>query len=128
MTYAEIKELVMHQIGFDGDDVTEFEPYIAAYVNEAYNELVYAYAGAYVPSTAYPILEEGSDLPLTPDWTHMAISNWATWCVYRNGSPSKQARGRELKDAFEKTVSRVRTAGGSAGITTKITTFSNIPD
>lgn len=117
----------MHQINYDSEDVLDFEPYIDAYINDGYNELVYAYDGSYAPSTAYPSLVEGSDLPLTPVWTHMALANYGTWCTFRNGSPSKQARGYPFKQAFEDVVSRVRTAGGSTGITTKITTFSNIP-
>lgn len=128
MTYAEIKDLVMHQINYDSEDVTDFEPYIDAYVNEGYNELVYAYAGVYAGSTSYPVLSDGSDLPLTPVWTHKSLADWATWCVYRNGNPSRQNRGYPFRQSFENVVSRVRTAGGSTGITTKITTFTNIPE
>jgi hypothetical protein len=130
MTYAEIKDLVMHQINYDSDDVDEYEPYIGAYINEGYNELVYAYAGVYVTnaSTTYPTLVNGEDEPATPEWTHKALADWATWMVYRNGSPAKQNRGYLYKQSFDQMVGRVRAAGGSTGIAAKITVFSNVPD
>ena len=130
MTYAEIKDLVMHQINYDSEDVSDFEPYIGAYINDGYNEMAYAYAGEFVTnaSTTYPSLVNGVDTPATPEWTHKAIADWATWCVYRNGSPAKQNRGYVYRQSFEETRNRVRAMGGSTGITTKITNFSNIPD
>jgi hypothetical protein len=127
MTYAEIKDLVMFQTNNDSDDLGDFLPYVNTYVNEGYNLLVQAYAGKYL-GTDYPPLYHDEETPLTPAWTHKALADWATWCIYRNGNPSKQNRGYVFRQAAEIMFSQIRSAGGSTGIATPVTQFTNIPD
>ena len=129
MTYAEIKDLVMFQTNNDSEDLGDFMPYINGYVNEGYDRLVLAYAGVHLTATGtYKPLYNDEDSPLTPIWTHKALSDWATWCIYKNGNPQKQQRGLLFRQSAELVESQIRSAGGSAGLTTKITAFTNIPE
>ena len=129
MTYAEIKDRVMFQTNNDSEDLGDFMPYINRYVNEGYDRLVLAYAGVHTSATGtYTPLYNDSDSPLTPVWTHGALADWATWCIYRNGNPQKQQRGLSFKDDAEEIERQIRSAGGSTGLATPITAFSNIPD
>jgi hypothetical protein len=127
VTYAEIKDLVMFQTNNDSEDLGDFMPYINGYVNEGYDRLVLAYAGEHTGGD-YPPLYNDTDVPLTPAWTHKALSDWATWCIYKNGNPQKQQRGLLFRQSAELVESQIRSAGGSAGLTTKITAFTNIPE
>ena len=128
MTYAEIKDLVMFQTNNDSDDLGDYLPYVSSYVNEGYDKLVLAYTGTHTDAAgAYPPLYNDSEVPLTPGWTHKAIADWATWLVYRNGNPQKQQRGFVFEQSAEQVFSRVRSAGGAAGIANPVTQFTNIP-
>lgn len=107
MLFGQMKNQVMHQTGNDLDDLGEFMPYLAGYLNEGYDRLVYAYSGAHAGSKEYPWLENDGAEPKLPEWCHAAIADWATWLVYRNGNPSKQNRGSVFRSSFAETESRV---------------------
>lgn len=122
MTLQDIKEFVMNQTGNDVADVTEYMPFLLEYINEGYDRLVYAYTKEHIAadSTSYPPLANDTDTPNLSAWTHLGIANWATWCVYRNGNPSKQNRGFQFRAAAEETATQIR--GGS-----KTVNFFNMP-
>lgn len=129
MTYAEIKNLVMFQTNNDADDLGDYLPQVNTYVNEGYEELILAYASEHLDADGdYPPLRNDSETPLLPIWSHKALADWATWCIYRNGNPQKQQRGSVFKEDFDTVMRRIRGAGGSTGITTPITAFTNLPD
>ena len=131
MYFSEIKAFVMHQTNNDSDDLGDFAPYLNGYINEGYEELVQAYAGEAThvlsTSTTYPPLRNDSDVPAIPEWAHLALAHYATYCIYGNGTQQKQNRGYPFLAKYKEVLSKIRHAGGSAGIATPITTFSNIP-
>jgi hypothetical protein len=122
VTLKDIKEFVMSQTGNDVADVTEYMPFLLEYINEGYDRLVYATAREHIAadSESYPPLADDADTPNLPIWAHLAIANWATWCVYRNGNPSKQSRGVQFRAAAEETATQIR--GGS-----NTASFFNMP-
>lgn len=103
MTLAEIKNLIMFQTNNDKDDLGDYLPYLLDYINEGYDRLVQAWCGSRVSvdSDVYTPLRHDKSQPETPDWTHKAIADWATWLVYRNGSPDKQNRGSVFRSSAE---------------------------
>ena len=123
MTFQEIKATALTQTNNDIEDIDEFLPHLDGYVNEGYDQLVVAYAGAHAGTDAYPRLANDEDAPKLPEWTHPALANWATWLLYRNGNPQKQQRGLYFKAAFEDALSRVYLEGGEKG---KRTRFINV--
>lgn len=143
MTFPELQSYVMHQTNNDVEDLGDFMPYLAGYLNDGYDRLINAYAGAHVGDSGYPLLAavpeagEGEEqlpdmVPNLPVWTHQAIADWATWLVYRNGNPTKQQRGLSFRASAEEVASRVRASGGLAGDTARaagqrIEQFKNIP-
>lgn len=118
MTLGEIKSQVMFQTNNDDEDIVDFEPHIVDYVNDGYDRLTRVWDKVHVASNAenYPRLEEETDTPLTPEWTHRYLADWATWLVYRNGNPQKQNRGMAFRQSFEDMLSKVADEGGAAGI------------
>lgn len=118
MTLGEIKEQVMFQTNNDSEDVGDFLPALADYINEAYDRLVKVWAKAHVSisSEEWPRLTEDSDTPLTPEWTHRFLADWATWLVYRNGNPQKQQRGYAFRDSFLGMLATVADEGGAGGL------------
>lgn len=100
MTFGEIKAQVMHQTNNDADDLGDFLPALNDYINEAYDRLVYAFAGAHLGEGNYDRLRVDKQAPELPEWTHRAITDWATWLVYRNGNVQKQNRGMQYRDYF----------------------------
>ena len=134
MTLGEIKEQVMFQSNNDAEDVDDFLPALNDYVNEAYDRLVTVWDHQHVSaaSTAWPALAQDTDTPLTPEWTHRYLADWATWLVYRNGNPQKQQRGYAYRDAFLTMLSKVSGEGGADGLNEDGTqkryrNFYNIP-
>lgn len=133
MTLSEIKEQVMFQTNNDADDLGDYEPHINDYVNEGYDRIVEVWDNTHVPTDAYPALEEDDDVPLVPEWTHRALTDWATWLVYRNGNPQKQNRGMAYRSAFEEMLAKLSGMGGKNGINAddgsqiKYRKFINIP-
>lgn len=141
MTVGDIKDLVMFQTNNDVDDIGDFLPFMHTYIDDAYDRLVYAWdkkhpGTEYQEIEDYPMLVEDTDEPTLPEWTHKAIADWATWCVYRNGNQQKQNRGMAFRQAFEETISKIISMGGKSGYETAVATgdgsgvknFFNIPD
>lgn len=123
MTVGEIKREIMHQTNNDVDDLGDFMPYLMDYINDGYDRLVYAYAETHLGGDR-PSLETDADVPLLPEWTHRALTDWATWLVYRNGNPQKQSRGVPFQSMFYETLGRITDEGGEKG---KVKNFFNIP-
>ena len=125
MNVGEIKNLVMFQYGNDAEDVEEYMPALLGYIQDGYDRLVMAWSGVHpsADGVEWPQIELDTDVPMTPEWTHKAIADWATWCVYRNGNPQKQQRGYAFRQAFDEALARIREHGGG----TPVRNFTNIP-
>lgn len=113
MNLLELKQQVMFQTGNDAEDLGDFLPHLNDYLNEAYDRLLLAERGQHTDDEgAYPRLRHDKSSPELPQWAHRALADFATWMVYRNGSPQKQNRGYVFKKAFEETECRLRASGG----------------
>lgn len=108
MTMGEIQERVMFQTANDVDDLGDFQPHIDGYINAGYDELYFAYHGEHAPT----LLAVDTDVPNLPEWLHMAIADYATWLVYRNGNVVKQQRGMTFLSAFTEAKRRIGLVGG----------------
>ena len=134
MTLREIQEQVMFQTNNDADDVGDFLPALTDYINEAYDRLVKVWAKAHVSENSsewFPMTGD-SDEPMTPEWTHRYLADWATWLVYRNGNPQKQQRGYAFRESFLGMLSTIADEGGESGLNEDGTqkqyrNFINIP-
>ena len=98
MTLGEIKYHVMFQTNNDADDIGDYTPHIR------------------FANVDFPRLGDDSDMPLTPEWTHRYLADWATWLIYRNGNPQKQQRGYAYRESFERMLAMVADEGGEAGM------------
>lgn len=132
MTLSEIQAQCMFQTNNDADDLGDFTPHIDDYINDGYDRIVQIWDSSHVPSSDYPRLVDGEDLPNLPEWIHRYIADWATWLIYRNGNPQKQQRGMAYKYAFEELLGRLAGAGGKNGMNEdgslkKYRNFINIP-
>ena len=118
MTLGEIKYHVMFQTNNDADDIGDYQPHIIDYINEGYDRLVKVWAKQHTryAKVDYPRLGKDTDVPLTPEWTHRYIADWATWLIYRNGNPQKQNRGMAYRSSFEQMLAMVSDEGGAAGL------------
>lgn len=113
MNLLELKQQVMFQTGNDAEDLGDFLPHLSDYLNEAYDRLLMACKGRHVDDEGeYPRLTHDKSQPELPQWAHRALADYATWMVYRNGSPQKQNRGYVFKKAFEEAQIRLRANGG----------------
>lgn len=135
MTLGEIKYQVLYQTNNDEDDIGDFEPHLNDYINDGYDRLVKVWDNAHVKFNAelYARLDEDTDVPETPEWTHRYLADWATWLVYRNGNPSRQNRGYPFRESFERMLSQVALEGGAKGVNEdgslkKYRYFRNIPN
>lgn len=110
MTLGKIKEQIMYQTNNDADDLPDFEPHIADYVNEGYNILVYAYHEKHVGHAEGEIkpLSDVSDEPQLPEYAHRALADYGTYMVYRNGNMVKQNRGMAFYSMFMDIVARLK--------------------
>ena len=130
MTLAEIKNLIMFQTNNDIDDLGDFLPYLTDYINEGYDRLVQAWCGEHVgvDSDLFIPLRHDKSQPETPDWTHKAIADWATWLVYRNGNSNKQSRGVVFQNSAQQLFGVVKSmTDAQKGITRSKNYFINIP-
>lgn len=101
MTLTDIKARVMHQIGGDLTDLGDYIPFIDDYMYEAYDRLLYAFTKEHATT-------DDDQLPMTDDrlqeqlplWSHPAIADYTTYCLYRNGNGSRQSRGQAFLSAF----------------------------
>lgn len=125
MTVGEIKEAAMFQSQNDIEDIDDFRPVLAEYLDEAYDRLVYAYAGVHPAedNEEWPLLRTDGDEPRTPAWTHLSLADWVTWRILSIGSSAKQQQGMVFRQSFELDLLKA-TAEGEAG---KIRNFFNIP-
>jgi len=135
MTLGEIKYHVLFQYNQDYDDIGDFQPHIIDYINEAYDRLVNVWDKQHTrfAQVDYPRLGDDTDVPLTPEWTHRYLADWATWLCYRTGNPQKQQRGYAYRDSFEMMLRQVADEGGAAGLDEngnriQYKNFRNIPD
>ena len=131
MTLGEIKNQVMFQANNDPEDIEDYLPHVVDYINEGYDRLINAWNKNHVP-VIVDRLEFDVDEPETPEWTHRALCDWATWLVYRNGNPQKQQRGMVYRNAFEEVLAKIRDEGGADGLNEDGTqkqyrNFYNIP-
>ena len=120
MTLKELKEHIMFQTNNDADDLGDYLPHIVDYINEGYDKVVTDWCGEHVSvdSDNYTPLSHDKSQPDTPDWTHRAIADWATWLIYRNGSSVKQNRGMQYRYAAETLLATIRgMTDGEKGIT-----------
>ena len=108
MTLGDMRRRVLYQTNNDVDDLGDFEPCMTDYINEGYDKAAMAYAKEHVhiDSENYLPLKHEKSSPEVPEWMHMAIADWATWLVYRNGSVQKQNRGRAYMMSAQEVFSR----------------------
>lgn len=90
MLMGEIRDLVMHQIGDDLDDLKDYQPFIERYIMDGYDRLHEAYHKKHLEDDA---VFNVRDYPNVPTWMHAGIADYATYLMYRNGNQSKQNRG-----------------------------------
>ena len=86
----------------------------------------------HIPMTERPYLKEDGDIPALPFWTHRALTDYATWLVYRNGNPQKQQRGLYFLRRFEEVLGQIADEGGQDGLNEdgtrkRYSRFMNIP-
>ena len=134
MTLKLIEEQVMFQTNNDADDLGDFTPHLVDYVNEGYDRLVVVWDHQHVKTGGeYSPLENDTDVPNVPEWTHRYLADWATWLIYRNGNPQKQQRGYAYRESFEKMLATVAGQGGingtnADGTLKQYNKFINIPE
>lgn len=116
MTVGDIKNRVMFQTNNDAEDVGDYLPHLVDYINDGYDQLMNAWYGTHVPAGEHDRLEIDADEPELPEWTHIAIADYATWLVYRNGNPSKQNRGTAFYSAFREVLAKIHSEGGAEGV------------
>ena len=116
MTLAEIKNRVMFQTNNDEEDVGDYLPHLVDYINDGYDRLVLVWAKQHCGTSDYPWLDGDYDEPVTPEWTHKYLADWATWLIYRNGNPQKQSRGAVFRNVFEEMLGKVASQGGIDGL------------
>lgn len=116
MTLGEIKYHVMFQTNNDVDDIGDYTPHIIDYINEGYDRLIDVWDHQHIMHPDYPRLDDDTDEPKTPEWTHRYLADWATWLVYRNGNPQKQQRGYNYRTSFEQMLAKVADEGGRNGV------------
>lgn len=114
MTLEQLREHVMFQTNNDADDLYEFLPAVDQYINEGYNKLVEAYARTYIDTEGedgtvqFPSLTHPNDVPRLPEWSHRALGDFATYCIYRNGNQYKQQRGERYLQMFNDVLYKLR--------------------
>jgi hypothetical protein len=117
MTLAEIKDQIMFQTNNDAEDIDDYLPHVLDYINDGYDRLVNVWTKSHhIPAEEFPKLENDTDEPNLPAWTHRALCDWATWLVYRNGNPQKQQRGLYFRNSFEELLAQIAGEGGAAGL------------
>ncbi len=106
--------MAMFQTGNDPQDYTEHEPGLWLYINEGYDKLLWAYEKHRVEAgTGHPPMAAETDAPLLPDHAHRAIADYATYMLYRNGSPERQRRGAPYYQQFYEVLSGLAQQSGT---------------
>lgn len=89
MTFKELQEMVVLQMGNDVEDLSDYATQIKQYLNEGYYKLHEKYDG-YNPDTE---LSVDTDEPDLPERAHGALADYATYRMYMTGNAQKQNRG-----------------------------------
>lgn len=113
MTLHEIRERIMFQTQNDAEDLGDYQPHIEGYINAGYDEMVFYLRGVHPEK----LLVEADDEPEVPEWLHIALADYGTWMIYRNGNPVKQQRGMVYLSAFNDALARAKRLGGRAQFT-----------
>lgn len=112
MTFEELKELTMFQLGFDTEDMADFEPHLSRYLNEGYQWLVMAMDESFLEDFQ-PLRHDREE----PEWLleveQRAIADWATWRICSGGSLARQKKGMVFLEHFEQVKKRLMTHSGS---------------
>ena len=117
MTLGEIKEAALFQTSNDVEDIDDFRPVLSVYIDEAYDQLVFAWAQQH-PSDYnhhYPLLKEREDVPRLPDWTHQALADWASYRILSSGNVGKQNRAGVFRGRFDEILRKIAYEGGRQG-------------
>lgn len=113
MTFDELKERVIFQVNADSDDLDDYEPALDGYINAGYDQIVEAFLDEHLNTgNFYVSLAAPWDVPIVPEWTHIAIADYATYLVYRNGNPQKQQRGQQFLMQFNDILSKCKALRG----------------
>lgn len=130
MTFEELMQRAMFQYNADWDDVEDYAPHVDAYVNDGYDQVLYALTSYHLNDLEiFVTLENDNDVPGVPEWTHQPIADYATYMLYRNGNPQKQSRGTYFLQAFRDCISKCKDMAGKIELdpTTGEMTFSKKP-
>ena len=103
MTVADLKELVMLQLGEDPADVADYDALLDVYLEQGYVKLVDKYKSGNRTGVE-PLATEN----ILPEWTHTALSDFATYRIMQNGNVQKQQRGQTYLAAFLETLAKLR--------------------
>lgn len=116
MTFEEMMQRAMFQYNADWDDVEDYTPHVDAYVNDGYDQVLYALTNYHLDELdAFPTLVAETDadtVPGVPAWTHQSICDYATYMLYRNGNPQKQGRGTYFLQAFNDCITKCKNLAG----------------
>ena len=122
------------QYNADWDDIEDYAPHVDAYVNDGYDQVLFAITGLHLDENArYHTLVTGTDddvAPGVPAWTHLPISDYATYMLYRNGNPQKQQRGMAFLQNFEECLRKCKDLANKASVdseTGEITYSDKLP-
>lgn len=122
------------QYNADWDDYEDYAPHVDAYVNDGYDQILFAITGYHLDElTAYKTLVEGADNdvePGVPAWTHLPICDYATYMLYRNGNPQKQQRGLMFLQNFQDCLAKCKDLANKASVdseTGEITFSKELP-
>lgn len=112
MTLAQIREMIMFQMGLDAEDAADYQPHLTEYINEGYDRLAEAWCGRHVDDRCgfTPLTRDRAE-PMLPQWTHRALADWAVWKLMLCGGAARQSRGLPFRQSFEQTLSRLRREG-----------------
>lgn len=116
MTFEQMMQRAMFQYNADWDDVTDYTPHVDAYVNDGYDQVLYALTSYHLNDLPlFPSLDRDDDadvVPGVPEWTHQPIADYATYMLYRNGNPQKQSRGTYFLQSFRECISKCKDLAG----------------
>lgn len=133
MTFEEMMQRAMFQYNADWDDVEDYSPHVDAYVNDGYDQVLYALTEYHLGDLAvFPYLDAEDDadtVPGVPTWTHQPIADYATYMLYRNGNPQKQSRGTAFLQNFQDCLTKCKSLASRLTLDTETgeMTFSSSP-
>ena len=133
MTFESMLQRAIFQYNADWDDYEEYAPHVDAYINDGYDQILYALTDLHLDEDArYKTLNVDEDLetePKIPQWTHLAVCDYATYMLYRNGNVQKQNRGTLFLRNFQEVLSRCELMKSKATVDAETgeITFDNRP-